>query len=165
MTSALIARSLPMNETGFLTLGETQESVELWDGNLIVGPRPSPRHQIVLLALATALAAEHTGLNVLTGVVMRLDPDKVVIPDLIVAGAVDLDEVVVDSQSVGLVCEVISPNTEAVDWVMKRQYYAAAGIPWYLLVDQQTGARHLYQLTGDHYTEHSMTPGVQYSTT
>jgi Uma2 family endonuclease len=163
MTSALIARNLPMNEPAYLTMGDTLENTELWDGNLIVSPRSTPRHQVVLRALATALAAEHTGLNVLTGVVMRLDGDKVVIPDLIVAGAVDLDEVVVDSQSVGLVCEVVSPNTEAVDWVLKRQYYAAAGIPWYLLVDQETGARHLYQLTGDHYTEHSMTPGVQYS--
>lgn len=163
MTSALIARSLPMNENAYLGLGEKQESIELWDGNLIITPRPTPRHQVVLRALATALAAEHTGLNVLTGVTMRLDPDKVVIPDLVVAGAVDLDEVVVDSQSVGLVCEVVSASTEAVDWVLKRQYYAAAGIPWYLLVDEETGARHLFQLTGQQYTEHSMSPGVQYS--
>jgi Uma2 family endonuclease len=162
MTSALMSRSLPINENGFVALGESEESVELWDGNLIIGPRPSPRHQIVLRALATALAAEHTGLNVLTGVIMRLDADKVVIPDLIVAGAVDLDEVVVDAQSVGLVCEIVSPGTAAVDWVLKRQYYAVAGIPWYLLVDQETGARHLYQLTGGQYTEHSMTPGVRY---
>jgi Uma2 family endonuclease len=162
MTSALLAQNLPMTEQAYLALIETQEAVELWDGNLLVSPRPTPRHQIVLRALATALAAEHTGLHVLTSVNMRLDDDKIVIPDLVVAGAIDLDHPVVDAQSVGLICEVVSPGSAAVDWVLKRHYYAAAGIPWYLLVEQETGARHLYQLVGNHYAEHSMTPGVRF---
>jgi hypothetical protein len=36
-------------------------------------------------------------------------------------------------------------------------YYAAAGIPWYLLVDPQNGTLHLYGLVGDTYAERSVT--------
>jgi hypothetical protein len=39
-------------------------------------------------------------------------------------------------------------------------YYATAGIPWYLLVEQETGAIHLNELVGNHYVERSVTrPG------
>jgi Uma2 family endonuclease len=40
-------------------------------------------------------------------------------------------------------------------------YHAAAGIPWYLLVEQETGALHLYRLSGNHYVEHSVTQAGQ----
>ncbi|MFF5070906.1 Uma2 family endonuclease [Micromonospora olivasterospora] len=33
--------------------------------------------------------------------------------------------------------------------------YAAAGIEWYLLVEQDTGSLHLYRRRGAHYAEHS----------
>ncbi|WBC02229.1 MULTISPECIES: Uma2 family endonuclease [unclassified Micromonospora] len=39
-------------------------------------------------------------------------------------------------------------------------YYAAAGIEWYLLVEQETGTLHLHRRQGRHYREVSVTkPG------
>ncbi|WP_213452651.1 hypothetical protein [Rhizomonospora bruguierae] len=34
-------------------------------------------------------------------------------------------------------------------------HYAAAGIEWYLPVEQQTGALDLYRLEGEHYVGHA----------
>ena len=50
-----------------------------------------------------------------------------------------------------------APSARSADKVLKMHYYAAAGIAWYLLVDQETGALHLYRLSGDRYLEHSVT--------
>jgi hypothetical protein len=36
-------------------------------------------------------------------------------------------------------------------------FYAEAGIPWYLLVEQETATLHLYELAGSTYVEHSVT--------
>ena len=54
-----------------------------------------------------------------------------------------------------LVCEIISPSNAATDKVLKMHYYAAAGIRWYLLVEQDTGTLRLFELSGDRYVEHS----------
>jgi Uma2 family endonuclease len=54
------------------------------------------------------------------------------------------------------VCEIVSPGNAATDKVLKMHYYAAAGIPWYLLVEQDTGALHLYRLDGDRYREETV---------
>ena len=70
MTSALIGRSLPMEalattESDYLQLGETSARTELWDGGVLTCPRDTPRHQLILNALANALRANRTDLNVI----------------------------------------------------------------------------------------------------
>ena len=79
------------------------------------------------------------------------------IPDVVVTSDIDFDELAVDASAVKLVCEIISPSKAAADRVLKMHYYTAAGIGWYLLVEQETGAPHLYRLAGEHYVEHSVT--------
>lgn len=63
----------------------------------------------------------------------------------------------IEASSVRLVCEIISPSNAATDKVLKMHYYAAAGIEWYLLVNQETLTMHLYQRQGAHYGERSVT--------
>jgi Uma2 family endonuclease len=94
---------------------------------------------------------------VVEAVNVRLQPGRIPIPDLAVIEPIDFDKLVVDAESVQLVCEIVSPSNASADKVLKMHYYAAAGIPWYLLVEQETGALHLYGLAGDKYTERSVT--------
>jgi Uma2 family endonuclease len=157
MTSAIFSDGRPMSEQQFLALGETPERIELFDGSLYVTPAPTPRHQYISGELFVALrrAARHAGLTALEAVNVRLRPDRIPIPDLVLMSGIDFDESIIDASAVRLVCEVISPSNAATDKVLRMHYYAVAGIPWYLLVEQDTGTLRLFELSGDKYVEHS----------
>lgn len=129
---------------------------ELWDGNVLIRPGPSPRHQMIVEALAGALRVGRGDLNVLVGVTVRLNEQRLVIPDIVVAGPVDLDDPVVDASAVRLVVEVVSPVSETVDTTLKMHGYAEAGIPWYLLVEQDSNALRGHFLVGGAYQERSV---------
>lgn len=162
MTSAIFGHQLPLTEEEFLAIGETSERIELFDGSLFVTPAPTPRHQVISRRLANALdtGAGAAGLHVIEAVNIRLKPGRIPIPDLAVTEPIDFDDPIIDAGSVRLICEIVSPSNAASDKVLKMHYYAAAGIPWYLIVEQDTGALHLYELAGRQYREHSVTqPG------
>ena len=158
MTSAVFGHGGPWTEEEYLALGETPERVELFDGSLYVTPAPTPRHQYISGELVAALrpAVRVAALQVLEAVNVRLRTGRMTIPDLVVTGDIDFDELVIDAGAVRLVCEIISPSNAATDKVLKMHYYATAGIPWYLLVEQETGALQLFRRDGSHYLEHSM---------
>jgi Uma2 family endonuclease len=163
MTAAIFGHGGPWTEEEYLALGETPERVELFDGSLYVTANFTPRHQHVSSLLWDALrsGADAAGLHVLEAVNVRLKHSRLAIPDLVVTSEIDFDELVIDAAAVKLVCEIISPSNASADKVLKMHFYAAAGIPWYLLVEQDTGSLHLHRLSGAHYVEHSVTkPGA-----
>lgn len=157
MTAAVFDHDGPWTEEEYLALGETQQRVELFDGSLHVTPAPTPRHQRISRKLGNIFeaAAEPVGLELLEAVNVRLRPGRVPIPDLVLTEPVDLDELMIDARDVRLVCEIISPSNAATDKVLKMHYYAAAGIEWYLLVEQETGALRLFRRRGRNYAEQS----------
>lgn len=95
-------------------------------------------------------------MRVLEAVNVRLKPGRITIPDLVVTGEIDFDEVYIEAHDVRLVCEIISPGNAATDKVLKMHYYATTGIEWYLLVEQQNGNLHRYRRHGRHYLEHAV---------
>ncbi|KXK63307.1 hypothetical protein AWW66_04110 [Micromonospora rosaria] len=157
MTVAVFEHDGPWTDEEYLALGETSQRVELFDGSLHVTPAPTPRHQRISRRLGNLLeaAAESVGLELLEAVNVRLRPGRVVVPDLVVAEIVDFDALYVEATDVRLVCEIVSPSNATTDRVLKMHYYAAAGIDWYLLVDQATGVLRLYRRQGAHFGEHA----------
>ena len=129
---------------------------EYWDGTVITQPIPTPRHQMLVNALAGALKSSRSDLYVLTGVTVQLSPSRVVVPDLVVTGPIDLDQPTVRAADVRLVVEVVTPATAAVDTTLKMTGYADAGIPWYLVVEQDSHALHGHHLVGGAYVERSV---------
>jgi Uma2 family endonuclease len=160
MTTAVFSDGKPMTDAEFVAIGESPERIELFDGSLHVTPAPTPRHQYVMGELFVALRqpARERGLGVVLGPNVRLRPNRIPIPDLVVTTKIDYGNVVIDASAVLLACEVTSPSNAATDRVLKMHYYAEAGIPWYLLVEQDTATLHLFRLTGSTYAEHAVTP-------
>ncbi|MEU4529345.1 Uma2 family endonuclease [Micromonospora ureilytica] len=155
----ILGHALPWTESEYLALGETAQRIELVDGSLLIGPPPSVRHQVIVGGLAASLepgcaAADRTLLPVIN---LRLNSTRILNPDLVVTAELDLTADCVPAVAALLVGEVSAPHTATVDRVLKPHLYAAAGVGWYLLVEQESLTVHLYQLQGSHYVERSTT--------
>jgi Uma2 family endonuclease len=133
------ARAL-VSESEFLALPESNQPVELVDGEVIVSPSPSYRHQEVLSRLVTTLRSWVAASGGPTSVVqapldVRFGPGRILQPDAMVflrGLAVDVE---VPIAQVPEVCiEVLSQN-RAYDRVTKRYLYAEAGVQEYWVVD------------------------------
>ncbi|WP_328652222.1 Uma2 family endonuclease [Micromonospora sp. NBC_00330] len=154
-----LGHALPWTESEYLALGETAQRIELLDGSLLVGPPPSVRHQVIVGGLAASLepgcaAADRTLLPVIN---LRLNSTRILNPDLVVTAELDLTADCVPAVAALLVGEVSAPHTATIDRVLKPHLYAAAGVRWYLLVEQESLTVNLYQLQGAHYVERSTT--------
>ncbi|MEU4164015.1 Uma2 family endonuclease [Actinoplanes sp. NPDC026670] len=90
---------------------------------------------------------------------VRLAAGRILIPDLAVKKG-PTETAVSDAADVVLVCEITSPGNAATDRGLKMVAYAAAGIPWYLLVepsfaDYASVTLRLFRLADNGYAEHA----------
>ena len=154
----IAAHAGPWTEREYLALTGSPNRIELFDWSLYISPGPTLRHQMVSANLHTVLrdVAPDVGLLTLTNVNVRLRPGRLTIADLVISKPVDMDEPVIDAVNVQLVCEIMSPRNASTDRVLKMHYYAAAGIQWYLLIEQDTAAMHLYRLVDGGYQEYAI---------
>lgn len=133
---------------------------ELFDGEVLVSPAASFRHQRVLGRLYEALVAwsrrmdePHTVL--FSPVDLWLGQDRILQPDLLVfAGALPDDLPSPVHARPQLVAEVLSPSSREYDRRTKRLAYAAAGIAEYWVVDADAGQIERY--TGLGLTERTV---------
>ena len=116
---------------------------ELFDGVLVVSPRPTTVHQFVAMRLATQLdRACPEGLCVVPEPAVQLDPQTEFDPDLVV---VPLDEVG-DAKFTApplLVVEIRSPSTALFDLNRKKADYEKFGVRSYWVVDPDPAAPEL----------------------
>jgi Uma2 family endonuclease len=157
---ALFEHAGPWSEEEYLALGETPNRIELIDGDLLMSSAPRMSHQLISRRLANILeiTAIAVGLRVFEAINIRLRPGRIVVPDVVVVDTHD-NSVVADVAVVRLICEVVSPSNAARDRVFKRELYAAAGIEWYLIAEEESAESvtlPLYRLNGGCYIEHAV---------
>lgn len=75
-----------------------------------------------------------------------------------VVAETDDEGAVLEASEIRLICEIVPPANAFTDRVTKMQLYAAARIPWYLLVepDEATLTLRLHRLQGAHYVEQAL---------
>ncbi|HEX9886468.1 MAG TPA: Uma2 family endonuclease [Longimicrobiales bacterium] len=115
---------------------------EIIDGELLVTPAPSPTHQHLLLELAVTLRlyAQRHGIGVVLPDVdllfqsgQFLRPDLVFVPESSRAGITNRGI----EMPPGLVVEILSPTSGAIDTVKKPRRYGDFGVPEYWVVDPE----------------------------
>lgn len=133
------------------------------EGVLSIMPPPGYAHAIVATRLTVWLATAGVPVDrIAQAVGLRVPGRDGVggrIPDLVVWSKAQADGVWLPVADVLLAVEIISPGSEGVDTVTKRDEYATAGIPQYWVVDQdpaQTVTMH--RLDDNHYAVRATMP-------
>lgn len=131
-------------------LVEAPRHTELIDGALVFNMSPQRRwHSRLVTALTNALTAQAPdGFEVDRELTVVLDRRNRPEPDVLVSTARISDQAsFYDADSVVLVVEVVSPESEHRDRAVKPQKYAEAGISHYWRIENEDGAPaiHLYE--------------------
>lgn len=132
-----------VTEAEFYARPGLPDRVELFDGEIIVSPSVTPRHQKVLARLYDVVkpwaVARTPAWEVLFAPLdVRFGTDRILQPDLLL-----FDRVFPESEPrpirdvPRLVVEIRSPTTEDYDRFGKRLAYAEAGVPAYAFVDTE----------------------------
>jgi Uma2 family endonuclease len=147
-------------EEEYLALDETQHRIELTDGCLRVSPAPDAAHQAILYVLHRVLdpGARAAKLKVLDGVNIRVGRSRLLIPDLAVVSSRVRVATVIDAADITLIAEIVSPSSRAMDYGQKRDFYEAAKIDSYLVIEPTLPnydevTLHLFQLQRGRYIE------------
>jgi len=133
------------------------------EGVLSIMPPPGYSHAIIATRLmAWLLAAGVPAERVAQAVGLRIPGPNGVggrIPDLVVWSKAQADAVWLPVADVSLVVEIVSPGSEGVDIVTKRKEYAAAGIPQYWMIDQDSAQTvTMHRRDGDKYIVRATMP-------
>src|SRR4051794_41140542 len=134
------------------------------EGVLSIMPAPGYAHAIIATRLmmwlgAAGLPAERIAQAVGLRIPGRGGGIGGRIPDLLVWSKPPAGGVWLPVADVLLVVEIVSPGSEGMDTVIKRNEYAAAGIPQYWVVDQdQSQTVTMYRLDGESYAVRAAMP-------
>jgi Uma2 family endonuclease len=127
---------------------------EVFEGNLIISPRPRWLHQKVAAHIWMALeqtAPEAWSASLDVEIRFGTDGKNSLCPDVVVATSAldETDPAFVLPEQVRLAVEVVSPNSRSMDRLVKPAVYAKAGIPTYWLVEPGPGDPSLTEYVRD----------------
>ena len=132
-----------------LALPDDGNRYELFDGELLVTPAPTPRHQFALACLYDAIApfvrAHAVGHTFWSPADLRLGGEQASQPDLFVVAHVPADWSWGSFPNPILVIEVLSPGSARADRIVKRRRFQRSGVPEYWVVDLDARAIERWQ--------------------
>jgi Uma2 family endonuclease len=141
-------------------LPESNLPIELWDGELVMSPTPTPSHQIAVFRLARHLEdfvlAKKLGAVFVSPLDVVLSQHRVIQPDVFFISGANKDIIQDRIRGVpDLAVEVISPGSWKRDRVEKKALYEQVGIAEYWIVDPESRSIEVFALTKGVYQLHS----------
>lgn len=141
-------------------LPETNLPIELWNGELVMSPTPTPSHQTIVGSLYRELDGFVRGLKVgkvfLSPLDVILSEHRVIQPDVFFIAKDNLDIIQDRIRGVpDLAVEVISPGSWKRDRVEKKSLYEQVGITEYWIVDPESRSIEVFALVKGVYQLHS----------
>lgn len=139
----MVATSIrqPKTYEDYLNTPDDGQRYELIDGEIVVSPSATLRHQIISIRLSSALYVyvdkHDLGKVVAAPMDVRLDRDLVVQPDILFirrGSPADNDDLRVAGPP-SLVVEILSPSTAMRDLNRKRELYEQYGVEEYWIID------------------------------
>jgi Uma2 family endonuclease len=142
----------PLTYRDLESITDERRRYELVDGTLIMSPSPRPLHQRVVTRVLAALTRVcPAGCEVLPAPVdVWIAEGTVLIPDVVVGRR----EAFTERALIGapeLVVEVMSPSSEHIDRFLKPARLAAAGCPYYWIIDPRLPGIACYALKDGAY--------------
>jgi Uma2 family endonuclease len=138
-------------EEDYFALPDTNRYVELSDGELVMPPHPTNRHQVAVLEFAVRLRQfvleNNLGFVRIAPLPVRLWPGRIGEPDIFFIAGEHADRI--GEQVCGvpdLIVEVTSPSTARLDRMEKFAEYARAGVREYWVVDPESRTVEVYSL-------------------
>jgi len=120
--------------------GETKQRMELWDGELIMSPAPTPNHQTIVLNFAEQLKAFVTAGKlgrVFIGVDVIFTQRRTVQPDVIFISTANLGIVQDRIRGVPDLCMEVISQTWQRDRINKKELYQQFGVKEYWIIDPE----------------------------
>lgn len=129
------------------------DRLELIEGEVIVVPSPSVKHQQIVLLIAVFLNALQRGMTLFAPLDVELDAQNVAQPDVIWLS--EGTQTAVTAQRVigapELVVEVLSPSTRDADKRRKFRVYERCGVGEYWLVDPDAEHAEVFVREGERF--------------
>jgi Uma2 family endonuclease len=150
-------RPIKLTYEDYVSLPDDGRRYEILDGELVVSPSPTTRHQIVvrnlLLALGNWVRAKGAGTVLCAPLDNILAQTTIVQPDVMYvskARASIMSERGMEAAP-DLVIEILSGSTAARDRGIKKQLYAQYGVLRYWIVNATNNTLDVYTLRGGAY--------------
>jgi Uma2 family endonuclease len=141
-------------------LPESNLPMELWDGEIVMSPTPTPSHQTIVgsfyRSLAEFVQGERAGKVFISPLDVVLSQHRVVQPDVFFVA--NNNQGIVQDQIRGvpdLAMEVISPGSWKRDRVEKKALYEQVGIAEYWIIDPESRSIEVFALVKGVYQLHS----------
>jgi Uma2 family endonuclease len=143
--------------TEYCVLPQDLKRHEIIEGDHVVTPSPTSRHQRVLSHLLSILdshvRAQKLGTVIVAPIDVLLAETSVVQPDLPFIRK-EREWIITEANIQGhpdLVVEVLSVSTAAIDRGSKMRLYAKYGVPHYWILDSKTLSLETYEIAGGEY--------------
>jgi Uma2 family endonuclease len=160
------AKRLWTYEEVLAELPETNQGLELWDGELVMSPSPRPGHQKLVLRIARLLEdfvqAKQLGEVYVSPLDVVFSPRRVAQPDVIFVA--QANRKIIQDRIRGapdLLVEVVSEGTWRRDRIEKKALYEQFRVAEYWIVDPEARTIEVFALTQGAYQLHARGEGAE----